>query len=405
MGEKRSAQNSSTSLRPPATPQQRPRPVQTPGYLRAKRKYGTASAAKKGSEAQVRSPSAKPSVGAFTARRALRLYQEIWTQYSEKKEADSHEEACKHVASLAAKRYKELHAAASELLLAASEASERGEHSSSGNSAYKILTFRGKAVEKGRGKWGLTARLQKHRKERRGGLREALCAVLACLCCRVQKSWLDAYDDEAPVRGYFAHALVDPVSIFRVAVRPGRPPRLASLIVTSELPLALALGKQDYGGPFPEVHAKEPIGSRQYGLQRIGVELGSGEERREPLKEVQEEQALRRLMASSERVLVLDVYCALGSKEKMRQFSLGGIIRQELIALLRGAKERGQAVLFVVGSEQPEQLAEKVYLQPWFTCIGGLRCGYLRWKARPGAYWEPPKLHYTKRVMFGLQLP
>jgi len=247
--------------------------------------------------------------------------------------------------------------------------------------------------------------LQKHRKDRRGSLREALCAVLACLCCRLQKSWLDAYDNEAPVRGYFAHALVDPASAFRVAVRPGRPSRLASLIVTSELPLALALGKQDYAGPFPEVHAKEPIGSRQYGLHRVGVELGAGEERREQLKDVQEEEALRRLMTSSEPVLVLDVYCALGPKEKMRQFSLGGIIRQELMSLLQGAKDRGQAVLFVVGGEDPGQLAEKVYLQPWFTGIGGLRCGYLRWKTCPGACWEPPKLHYTKRVMFGLQLP
>eukprot|EP00440_Ansanella_granifera_P035808 gb/GFBE01038843.1/.p1 GENE.gb/GFBE01038843.1/~~gb/GFBE01038843.1/.p1 ORF type:complete len:434 (+),score=76.46 gb/GFBE01038843.1/:1-1302(+) len=427
-GEKRPAPAAPLRPRPPATPQQRPRPS-APVALSAaqgkcresgrkairperkrfahigKQKTSLASAWKHGAGGGIRHLPGAPKEPA--TRCALRIYQELHREYTHTLEQVGHYEACSHAAELAAKRYKELHASALELLLRSCQDQAQEKSSKAGGcGTYKVLTFQGKAVDmKKRGKFGLSARLAQHRKERRGCLRDALCSALACLCSRLQKSWLTAYDDEAPVRGYFAHALVDPASSFRIALRPGRMPRLASLLITSELPLGRALALMDHGGPFPEGHAKEAIGERQYGLQRIGVDFGTGEERKEKLMDVQPEEKIRDLMASNTPVLVLDVYCALAPKDQVDQYSLGGIIRQELVALLQGAKQRGQAVVFLIGGEYPAMLAQKVYLQPWFTSIGGLRCGYLRWKESPEKPWEMPKLHHTKRIMFGLQLP
>jgi hypothetical protein len=348
------------------------------------------------------------SLGASKASNmALRLFQELHREHSSKLEHEGHYEACSHVAGLMAKRYKELHAVALELLLCITRDQVQEKPAAVGSSSsYRVLTLRGKTVDmKKRGKWGLSARLAQHRKERQGSMRGALCSALACLCCRLQKNWLASYDDEAPVRGYFAHALVDPACSFRISLRPGRQLRLASLLITSELPLCLALDHMDHGGPFPEGHAKELLGDRQYGLQRIGVPFGTGDEHKEKLMDVKPEAKLRELIGSNNPVLVLDVYCALAPKEQVQQHVLGGIIRQELVALLRSAKQRGIAVVFLIGGEEPAKLAEKVYLQPWFTSIGGLKCGYFRWKEGPDKPWEPPKLHHTKRIVFGLQLP
>ena len=122
-----------------------------------------------------------------------------------------------------------------------------------------------------------------------------------------------------PARGYFAHALVDPQSCFRVALK-ARPPRLASLVLTSEAPLRRALAQMDHGGPFPEGH--RPLRERQYGLQRVGLASGYGEDERERLMDLQPLPELRRLMCSQDLVLVLEVYCALAPKESANDLKL-----------------------------------------------------------------------------------
>ncbi|CAE7445704.1 unnamed protein product [Symbiodinium natans] len=114
---------------------------------------------------------------------------------------------------------------------------------------------------------------------------------------------------------------------------------------------------------------------------------------------------LRELMESKAPVVVLDVYCALAPKDRAKRHNLGPVVKAELSSLLRRSREKGQAVLFLVGGEHPAELAQKVYLQPQFTSIGGLMCGYLRWKPNATAPWEPPKLQGQRRVIFGLQLP
>ncbi|CAE8612554.1 unnamed protein product [Polarella glacialis] len=357
------------------------------------------SKARPGTEQKQRSGSKAPAI-----RQALQLYQELWAEYSTSLETEDHEFACQRAETLATKRYKELHAAGLELLQRVVQG-QAAERRVALGVAYHVLTFKGKAAEEKRNQSNLSARLEKHREDSQGRARDALCAALACLCCRLQKSWLAEYDDEVPVRGYFVHALVDAACTFRISLRPGRQPRMASVVITSERSLVEALAHTDHGGPLPDGHHKEALGDRQYGLQRIAVTQGKGEERREMLQEVQPLEAMRELMGSKRHVLVLDMYCALAPKELVHQYSLGEIIREELMSLLRDAKQRGVAVLFLLGGEQPVELATKVYLQPWVTAIGGLQCGYVRWREGPDKPWEPPKQHHSKRLIFGLQLP
>lgn len=330
-----------------------------------------------------------------TVRKALELYETLHSEYvkttTEKQDYALARELC---AKQVTKIYSQLHRIALELLESVAEQDQA--------SNYRVLKFRGQASDRRR---KLSSRLASARQTvPLGQKRDALCAILAALCCRLQKNWLAAWDDEVPVRGYFAHALVDPSSCFQVAMKM-RPLRLASLLVTTEAPLGKALAAMDHGGPFPEGHEKEPLGERHYAMQRVLVDGGYGEEEKERLADLQPEAQLRRLMGSDEQVLVLDVYCALAPKEHVVRHDLGSIIREELQTLLRDAKRRGQAVVLVVGGEQPLELARKVYIQPCFTGIGGLMCGYFRWKQTEKSAWEPPKLMGQKRVIFGLQLP
>lgn len=329
-----------------------------------------------------------------TALKALQIYEKLHREYVKATESQDYALGRELCARHVSKIYGELHCMALELLLSVAE-----EDQTLGGK--RVLTFRGEPSDRRR---TLSARLASARQSRlEGKLREALCTSLAVLCCRVKKNWLAAYDDEIPVRGYFCHALVDPSATFRVALK-ARPLRLASLLVTTEAPLGKALSAMDHGGPFPQGHEKEPLGDRQYGLQRVCAE-GYGEEEKERLMDVQPEAELRRLMGSKDLVLVLEIYCALAPKDRVDRHSLGQIIKEELQTLLSESKKRGQAVVFVVGGEQPLELVRKVYLQPCFTAIGGLKCGYFRWKESSQSTWEPPKLMGQKRVIFGLQLP
>ncbi|CAE7677334.1 car [Symbiodinium sp. CCMP2456] len=330
----------------------------------------------------------------------LRLYETLHREYAKALQEEGLTVAMSRVADTASEKYAELHRTALELLR--SVASRHRESGSRSSANYDVLIFRGEAF--GDRRRNLSVRLASLRR-RRGKVREALCSVLAALCCRLQKNWLAAYDEEEPVRGYFAHSLVEASSVFRVALRPGRPLRLASLLIYQELPLAQALAAMDHGGPFPEGHEKEPIGERRYGLQRVGVEGCPGEEQKERLCDVEPEARIRDLMKSKAPVIVLDVYCALAPKDHAKRHNLGPVVKAELAALLRRSRDAGQAVLFLVGGERPAQLAQKVYLQPRFTSIGGLMCGYLRWKPDASAPWEPPKLQGQRRIIFGLQLP
>jgi len=238
-----------------------------------------------------------------------------------------------------------------------------------------------------------------------GRTRDALVAALAVLSTRREMSWLDAYDMEWPVRGYFAHALVDPTSVCRVSlVRDGGSLRPASLVATHTLPLAEALWRMDGCGPLAgESRTWCQKGGREFALQEI-IEANSGEEEhRQPAHTLRPEPMIRELLCTNKPIVLLDAYVALAPREHSRKHRLSEIVRAELVALLREAKAQGHAVVFQVGGDDPHLLAEKVYLQPAFTQYG-LRCGYLRWRGSPRTPWAREQ-SWNIRACLGLQLP
>jgi len=288
---------------------------------------------------------------------------------------------------------------------------EQSEGKASDGEVYDVAQFQGISPEKRRNckAASLSAKMQLARDTpgRRGRARDALCAVLATLASRREMVWLQAYDVEEPVRGYFAPALVSPTSVFRWSLRrspssPGAPPRPASLLVTHHLPLMKALWKMDQCGPLPfepRTWCKENRGS-QFALQ----ELASAEDGdRQHVDDIRSDPRLHRLLRTKTPVVLLDAYVALAPRELSRQHGLGEIAREELRAVLRESKERGQAVVFQLGGEDPHLLAYKVYLKPFFM-EWGLRCGYLRWRSSSKESWAKEK-PYQGRAVLGLQLP
>lgn len=403
-----------TALRPPATPFARFRRAATARHTAAKSAAGARQGSKaapccktigKGAARALRLAKSKPNVHSFgcianakvslAAHRAICLFEEVWEVFSSS-QASGCGAACVVAAQKAAVLYHQLHATAYLLLSSSGCAQTSGETDLDGT--YPVLTFKGQSCKKSAGE-DLTEHLASYRKSSQGCIRDALCAALACLSCRLEKVWVSDYDDEDPVRGYFVQALVDPRATFRVALRPGRHPRLASLLIVKELPLGQALEKLDDGGPL--YGAGPSTKMRQYGFQKIAVHGGQGSDRRQSLKDVQSDEHLRHLIETDPKVMLLEVYCALASKELAREFALGDIIKKELVMLLQDAKLRRKAVLFQLGGSQPAMLAEKVYLQPWITDIGGLCCGYLRWRKSCDASWETMKCGQ----LLGLQLP
>eukprot|EP00927_Polykrikos_kofoidii_P024867 TRINITY_DN22496_c0_g1_i3.p2 TRINITY_DN22496_c0_g1~~TRINITY_DN22496_c0_g1_i3.p2 ORF type:complete len:162 (-),score=36.75 TRINITY_DN22496_c0_g1_i3:429-914(-) len=160
----------------------------------------------------------------------------------------------------------------------------------------------------------------------------------------------------------------------------------------------------DHGGPVPEGHLREPVGEREYTLQRVAVLGGRGDDRLEPLSTLQNEEEFAALFKSDTKVILLEAYCALAPRERVKQHGLGEIIQEELAGLLRRAKEQGVTVVFHVGGEDPVALAEKVYQKPHLVEIGGLRCGYLRWRQGPNRPWEAlrsPSVRLILGVQFG----
>jgi len=278
---------------------------------------------------------------------------------------------------------------------------------------YTVAQFRGREVKrKGKASEDLETpekMLLARKRSKFGRAREALCAVLATLSTRKEMSWLDAYDVEDPVRGYFAHGLVDPSCTFRLSFAMdgghGRP-RPASLLVLNEHPLAEALSKMDQCGPLKvdDPRAWCQKAGRQFAFQEIvpGVPMTSRKSVQSS-KDLKPEPKIRALLRTRTDVLLLDSYVALAPRELARKSGISEVVKAELETLLRDAKAKGRAVVFQLGGTLPHVLAEKVYLQPRFAQYG-LRCGYLRCRASPSEPWEKQK-SWDGRACIGLQLP
>jgi len=282
---------------------------------------------------------------------------------------------------------------------------------------YEVVQFRGRAptacasfppsfLEADMTKLLMLARSE----SKHGRARDALCAALATLASRREMVWLDRYQGEAHVRGYFAHCLVEPTAVFRLSfsMEDSRP-RPASLLLTHLRPLAEALEEMDGRGPLKLKHWPREWcqkRGRQFALQEIvkGEPLKrENRNTRTTVKNLRPDARLRELLRTKTLVIVLDCYVALAPSGIARRYGLGDIIKAELAEVLREAKSQGQAVVFQVGGDDPHLLAEKVYLQPQFTQYG-LRLGYLRYRASPGSAWEREK-RWDERALIGLQLP
>jgi hypothetical protein len=253
--------------------------------------------------------------------------------------------------------------------------------------------------------------------------------VLAILASRSEKCWLEALDrawelkerrKELPreskaaaiksyianlavrgVRGLFMHALVNPTSTFRITIaRDGNAHRPSTLMLTYALSLKQALAGMDDDGPLPSKQTK----GQEFAFQEY--RRGITSDRRFDLEcasELQPDAAIRKLLSNNEPVVLLEAVTTLAPRNLVTAQGFSGVVRSELVALFRDAKARGQAVVFMLGGEEPTVLAEKVYLRPPFTDYG-LRCGYLRWRGSAGGPWARQK-PYEQRVLLGLQLP
>ncbi|CAE7259579.1 unnamed protein product [Symbiodinium natans] len=219
------------------------------------------------------------------------------------------------------------------------------------------------------------------------------------------RAWLEDFDDERPVRGYFAHALVEASSRFRIAMGTGprAASRLACLLVTFEMPFGKALEHMDFAGPLPAGHLRAPRARRQYALQEIAVEGGRSKERLRPAETLKPEQALKAALYNETPAILLDVYAALAPRLAVKEHGLGEVVKAEFVGLLRRAKEERKILIFMLGGPSPVELAEKVYLKDQYVAMG-LRCGYLRWRESPDHSWRRQKC-YDQRLILGLMMP
>eukprot|EP00928_Gymnodinium_smaydae_P024274 TRINITY_DN19686_c0_g1_i1.p1 TRINITY_DN19686_c0_g1~~TRINITY_DN19686_c0_g1_i1.p1 ORF type:complete len:537 (+),score=113.87 TRINITY_DN19686_c0_g1_i1:58-1611(+) len=358
---------------------------------------------------------------------ALRLHGDLLTEFRRREEergGDGWEGACHYAEQRATELYEDLVRLVLDLLPLANLESTREDMAG----GYDVRLLRGQGVEtplaaakaRSRQRRGVTLTedeeeaakvaavseaLERARSfSASGRARDALCAAIAVLASRREMCWLEAYDLETPARGYFAHALVEPRSVFRITLA-GAARRPASLLLTKLLPVQEAFSIMDSGGPLvyaPKGDDKEE--PREYALQELRPRADEWERNdRQPVQELVADERIKRLFREKESVLVIDAYVALAPREVARQEGLSAVVHAELVTLLERAKAEGRAVVFQAGGGDPTALAEKVYMRPAFVALG-LRCGYLRWRPQAGASWAR-ELPWKDRAVVGVLLP
>jgi hypothetical protein len=271
--------------------------------------------------------------------------------------------------------------------------------------------------------------------------REALITLCAALSCRVEKCWLEGYlselNTEVNKSGLrrsksqkmknltnsfvadmikkeewccqFARALVTPSSsIWMSFARGVGNPLPASLIVAHRIPLWEVFVKLEGENPIRgEARKKEwwAQAGRQLAFQEVSFEEGAEGSRndRQLASNLKPDPRLRDLIRSKKRVVYLDMLAALAPRELSKQHRLSNIIKAELTKLFREAKARGDAVVFVLGSDNPRKLAQAVYLRPPLQDFG-LRCGFFRWRESADVSWAREK-ELDSRTLMMLQMP
>jgi len=334
---------------------------------------------------------------------STKLHHKLWSGYQRDSKRLGERRAREIVELEVAKQYEKLHELASALLLCIAPG-DLGQEEVAGSS-YGFVEFQGRQVGNDKSD-DLGDRLARQRNwDLRSAAKDALCAVLSCLCCRTEKAWLEDFDDERPVRGYFAHALVEASSRFRIAmgteIRAAS--RLACLQVTFEMPFGKALEHMDFGGPLPAGHLRLPRARRQYALQEILVKGGRGKEKLRPAENLKPESSLKAALYNDAPAILLDVYAALAPRTAVKEHGLGEVVKAEFMGLLHRAKKERKILIFMLGGPSPVELAEKVYLKEHYVAMG-LRCGFLRWRETPKDSWRRQKC-FDQRLILGLAMP
>jgi len=270
---------------------------------------------------------------------------------------------------------------------------------------------------------------------------EALCAVFAAISSRKEKIWLEHHDMESELArllkrmpgckskrsarrktairelvpkiledgaGAFAPSLIDTRSVHSVtfANRPEGPLPATSMTIR-RMPLWDALRSMDDDGPLRGAAMKKDwchAAGRQFTFQDLvfGNPDGSRKDRKYA-RHLVPDMRLRRLLRSRKPVILLDTLAALAPREVCKNNGFSDIVQAELAALFRGAKQRGEAVVFCLGSEFPHKLAERVYLRSPLADYG-MRCGYLRWREASDVPWAR-EFQWDDRITLCLQMP
>jgi hypothetical protein len=220
------------------------------------------------------------------------------------------------------------------------------------------------------------------------------------------------------IYGYFAHYLGSSQHHFRLAVARGVSGHVpASIVITSQLPLwdALHFHTEDKeGSPFKGAAKgksfrlednpwlKEP--GRQFAFQEANTDADPDSALlcRKLASTLEPDPQLKKLLVTSEPVLLLDVVSSLAPRDLAKSEGLSAIVKAEIKNVFEQARSRGQAVLLELGSADPHDLAKKVYLP--LGAQYGLRCGYIRWRDSDEVPWarEGP---WADRGCVCLQMP
>jgi len=222
------------------------------------------------------------------------------------------------------------------------------------------------------------------------------------------RAWLGKESDYG--YGYFAHYLVKANATLRVAFAPGKSLTPAALIVTERLPMwdCLASPNDDEGDCPLRAKAKSwewcKGSGTQFALQEVNLGVDEKDLKcRGAALDLQADPKLRAHLLSKKPVVYLEVVASLAPRAVAKEQGHSAIVKAELAKIMREAKERGEAVVFALGSDSPHTLFEKVYNRPPISDYG-LRCGYMRWRASAEDSWarEAP---WADRCCVCIQLP
>jgi len=364
---------------------------------------------------------------------AMNLYRDALIEFELERDLKGDENATKLVVQWAADHYEELRNAILSLL------PWTGEREIGKGGTYDVIKFTGCKTTRRE-----VCKTQLRHLRAQGAQAqawEALCAVLAVISAREEKLWLECHNnqeelDELPKKiplckskrsatrraaicemvpkwvehgaGAFVYYLLDPRSVHCMTLARGpEGPLPATSMTTRRMPLWDALKSMDFAGPLcGQAKDKEWCwaAGRQFALQDLqyGHKQGSRKERIST-KDLKPDTQLRDLLRSKKPVLLLDTLAALAPRDVCKNQGLSEIVRTELATLFREAKARGEAVVFLLGSEDPHKLAQRVYLHPPLA-DQGMRCGNLRWREAADVPWAR-EYRWNDRNTLCLQMP